>query len=44
MRIALISAVALIGAYWAFVFIMRSFGVDLPDPVHLLPYAWRPYH
>jgi hypothetical protein len=44
-RIALISAVAIVAIYWGLVLVMRTFGVvDLPDPINLLPYAWRPYH
>jgi len=44
LRIALISAIAIVTAYWGLVFVMRTFGVvDLPDPINLLPYAWRPY-
>jgi hypothetical protein len=43
MRIAVISAVALIAIYWGLVIVMRSFGTELPDPANLLPYSWRPY-
>jgi len=45
LRIALISAIANIAIYWGLVLVMRTFGVvDLPDPIDLLPHAWRPYH
>jgi hypothetical protein len=40
MRLAFISAIALIALYWGLVVVMRSFGVDLPDPANLLPYSW----
>jgi hypothetical protein len=43
MRIVLISAIGVVAIYCGLVVVMRSMGTELPDPVRLLPYAWRPY-
>ena len=32
--------IRLIVLYWGLVVVMRSFGVELPDPANLLPYSW----
>jgi hypothetical protein len=41
-RLIINSAIGLLGLYWAFVVIARSaFGIELPDPADILPYAWR---
>ena len=35
-------AIGLIIFYWVFVIVVRStLGIELPDPVDLLPVAWR---
>jgi hypothetical protein len=43
MRIIFIAAFAIFAIYCGLVLAMRSMGTELPDPVRLLPYAWRPY-
>jgi hypothetical protein len=41
-RLIIASAIGLLGVYWLFVVIARSaFGIELPDPVDVLPQEWR---
>jgi hypothetical protein len=40
-RLFFLSAVALIVLYYGLVVIMRSFGVELPDPIKLLVFLRR---